>query len=119
MQCMPSRRRMLATLSSAAAAQFFGDEKAFAQEAPPETTTIRLTKIPGICIAPQYVAEELLHSEGFTTVEYVELSTNPYPEFAAGRIDISMAFIAPFITQIDLGVPLVLLGGVHAGCFEL
>jgi hypothetical protein len=29
----------------------------------PETTTIRLTKIPGICFAPQYVAEQLLKSE--------------------------------------------------------
>jgi hypothetical protein len=29
----------------------------------PETTTIRLTKIPGICVAPQYVAEQLLKSE--------------------------------------------------------
>jgi NitT/TauT family transport system substrate-binding protein len=119
MQSTQTRRRLLATLSSATAAGFIGSGKVGAQEAPPETTTVRLTKIPGICIAPQYVAEELLQSEGFTTVEYVELSTNPYPEFAAGRIDISMAFVAPFIIQIDAGMPLVLLGGVHAGCFEL
>ena len=26
---------------------------------------------PGICIAPQYVAEELLRAEGFTDVRYV------------------------------------------------
>jgi NitT/TauT family transport system substrate-binding protein len=30
-----------------------------------------------------------------------------------------MAFIAPYIIQLDAGRPLVLLGGVHAGCFEL
>ena len=119
MQSTQTRRRLLATLSSATAAGLIGSGKVGAQEAPPETTTVRLTKIPGICIAPQYVAEELLRSEGFTTVQYVELSTNPYPEFAAGRIDISMAFVAPFIIQIDAGMPLVLLGGVHAGCFEL
>ena len=35
-----------------------------------------------------------------------------YDAFTASTIDISMAFIAPFITQIDAGVPLVLLGGV-------
>jgi NitT/TauT family transport system substrate-binding protein len=30
-----------------------------------------------------------------------------------------MAFIAPFIVQVDTGLPIVLLGGVHVGCFEL
>ena len=119
MQWAPSRRRMLATLSSATAAGLISGAHGMAQEAPPETTTIRLAKIPGICIAPQYVAEDLLRSEGFTNVQYVELSVNVYAGFTAGTIDISMAFIAPYIIQIDAGLPLVLLGGVHAGCFEL
>jgi len=110
---------MLATLSSAAAAGLIGGAKASAQEAPPETTIIRLGKIPGICIAPQYVAEELLGAEGFTSVQYVELPVNMYPGFAAGKIDISMAFVAPYIIQLDAGLPLVLLGGIHAGCYEL
>jgi NitT/TauT family transport system substrate-binding protein len=57
--------------------------------------------------------------EGFTNVQYVELPVNVYSGFTAGTIDISMAFIAPYIIQMDAGVPLVLLGGVHAGCFEL
>ena len=35
------------------------------RRAPPETSAIRLIKIPGICIAPQYVAEDLLRAEGF------------------------------------------------------
>jgi NitT/TauT family transport system substrate-binding protein len=30
-----------------------------------------------------------------------------------------MAFVAPFIVQVDTGSPIVLLGGVHVGCFEL
>src|SRR5262249_39214702 len=47
------RRRLLATLSSAAAAGLIGSAKVGAQEAPPETTTVRLTKIPGICVAPR------------------------------------------------------------------
>jgi NitT/TauT family transport system substrate-binding protein len=119
MQWAPSRRRMLATLSSATAAGLISGAHGMAQEAPPETTTIRLAKIPGICIAPQYVAEDLLRSEGFTNVQYVELSVNVYAGFTAGTIDISMAFIAPYIIQMDAGLPLVLLGGVHAGCFEL
>jgi len=58
----PSRRRVLAALS-ANAAGLIGGTRGFAQEAPPEITTIRLAKIPGICIAPQYVAEELMRGE--------------------------------------------------------
>src|ERR1700730_3354101 len=30
-----------------------------------------------------------------------------------------MAFVAPFIIQADAGLPIVLLGGVHVGCFEV
>jgi hypothetical protein len=103
---MQTRRRLLATLSSATVAGLFGG-KVSAQEAPPEITTIRLGKIPGVCIAPQYVAEELLRGEGFTNVQYVELSVNVYAGFTAGTIDISMAFIAPYIIQLDAGLPLV------------
>jgi NitT/TauT family transport system substrate-binding protein len=108
-------------LSAAGAASILAARRSSSQEAPPETGTIRLAKIPGICIAPQYVAEELLRGEGFTNVQYVELSqsVNTYSGFTAGTIDISMAFIAPYIIQLDAGLPLVLLGGVHAGCFEL
>ena len=114
-------RRFLSTLSAAGAASILAARRSSSQEAPPETGTIRLAKIPGICIAPQYVAEELLRGEGFTNVQYVELSqsVNTYSGFTAGTIDISMAFIAPYIIQLDAGLPLVLLGGVHAGCFEL
>lgn len=114
-----SRRRLLSTLSAFGAAGLVGAANAFAQEAPPETSTIRLAKMPGICIAPQYVAEDLLKNEGFTDIQYVESGINLYPGFASGRIDISIAFIAPFIFELDAGAPIVLLGGVHTGCFEL
>ena len=91
-----------------------------AAEPPPETTRIRLAQIPGICVAPQYVAEELLRGEGFTDVQYVKVGSGAmYKAFDAGEIDISMAFVAPFIMQVDAGHPLVLLAGVHVGCFEL
>jgi NitT/TauT family transport system substrate-binding protein len=93
--------------------------QAFA-EPPPETTRIRLAQIPGICIAPQYVAEELLRGEGFTDVQYVKIgSAAVYKAFDAGEIDINMAFVAPWIIQVDAGNPIVFLAGVHVGCYEL
>jgi NitT/TauT family transport system substrate-binding protein len=114
------RREFLQVLTLAGTAGLLGlRPRAVAAEPPPETTKIRLAQVSGICIAPQYVAEEILRSEGFTDVQYVKSITNPYKAFAAGEIDITMAFIAPFIVQVDTGLPIVLLGGVHVGCFEL
>jgi len=75
----------------------------------------------GICIAPQYVAEELLHVEGFSEVQYVEMGSTSalYQHLASGALDISMAFTPQFIIQVAAGAPVVLLGGVHVGCYEL
>jgi len=96
------------------------DLRPAAAEPPPETTRIRLAQIPGICVAPQYVAEELLRGEGFTDVQYVKVGSGAmFKAFSAGEIDISMAFVAPFIIQVDAENPIVLLAGVHVGCYEL
>jgi NitT/TauT family transport system substrate-binding protein len=120
MPILHDRRCFLAALSAAGATGLLDISNSTAQEAPPETTTIRLTKIPGICVAPQYVAEELLKAEGFTEIKYVEMEADDvHAAFAAAKVDVSMAFVAPFIMQVDAGVPVVLLGGIHAGCFEL
>jgi NitT/TauT family transport system substrate-binding protein len=53
MQTTQSRRRFLATLSSAGAASLLGAPDTSAQQAPPETTTVRLAKVAGICVAPR------------------------------------------------------------------
>src|SRR5262249_10118480 len=71
MHSTQSRRRFLTTLSSAGAVGLIGAHNSRAQEGPPETITVRLAKIAGICIAPQYVADELLRAEGFTDIRYV------------------------------------------------
>ena len=116
MQFKSNRRRFVTALSSVMVGLRTRPANA---EPPPETTKIRLSQIAGICVAPQYVAEDLLKSEGFTEVEYVNFIANPYPAFAAGKIDLHMAFVAPFIVQADSDVPLAILGVVHVGCFEL
>ena len=68
-----SRRRFLGGLTLAGTAGFLGlHPRQVAAEPPPETTTLRLIQLSGICIAPQYVAEELLRAEGFADVQYVK-----------------------------------------------
>ena len=116
------RRSFLRSLAIAGAAGITGVRPALAAaESPPETKRIRLMQIGGICVAPQYVAEELLPGEGFTEVQYVK-GAGPgaiYPKLAAGEADISMAFIAPFVVQVEAGSPIVMLAGIHPGCYEL
>jgi len=92
-----------------------------AAEPPPETTTLRLTRRPALCGAPEYLAEEFLSHEGFTEVQYVKTtgSAGVTKALAAGAADISMAFSGPTILRIDAGDPIVFLAGIHVGCFEL
>ena len=115
-----NRRRILATLSSTVAAVLIGSERASAEEAPPEVTTVRLAKAPGICIAPQYVAEGLLKIEGFSDVQYVDVPLDfIHRSVGTDKVDLSMGFVANHIVELDLETPVTLLAGVHAGCFEL
>jgi NitT/TauT family transport system substrate-binding protein len=93
-----------------------------AAEPPPETTTLRLLRTGSICWAAQYVAEELLHDEGFARVTYPNVPGGGGPvsqHLAAGDADISMNFVAPNIIRLELGDPVVFLAGAHVGCFEL
>jgi NitT/TauT family transport system substrate-binding protein len=117
-----SRRELLCGLSLAGTAGLLGlRPDVAAGEPPPETRTIKLVKISGICIAPQYVAEELLLAEGFTDVQYVKATAGigTAKALAAGDANITLNFVAPFILRADAGDPVVLLAGVHTGCFEL
>ena len=86
---------------------------------PPEVTTIRLEKLPITCIAPQFVAEELLRAEGFTDVQYIELEKPTAQKIAHGELDLSLDFAAELVTEVDGGGSITVLAGVHVGCFEL
>ena len=117
-----SRRRFLRGLTLLGTAGLLGVHPTpSAAEPPPETTKIRLFKISGICIAPQYVAEEFLRGEGFTEVQYVEAGVGAglTKALASGEAHLSLNFVAPVILRLDAGDPIVVLGGVHVGCFEL
>ena len=115
-----NRRHFLAYASAVGAAALLGLPRTAAAEPPSETTRIRLTATPAICNAPQYVAEALLRAEGFTDVQYVKLEkSTPYMRVAMGEADIQMAALWSVLRGVDAGDPLVLLAGVHLGCYEL
>jgi NitT/TauT family transport system substrate-binding protein len=117
-----TRRRFIGGLTLAGAAGLLDlHAKPVAAEPPPETTKLRLVRNPAICVAAEYVAEELLHGEGFTEVQYVQQATDAEkgPALAAGEVDLTQFFSAPFLLRVEAGDPLVLLAGVHVGCFEL
>jgi NitT/TauT family transport system substrate-binding protein len=82
---------------------------------------IRLIRITGICVAPQYVADDLLRAEGFLDVEYVPAIAGIAAAKAvgSGAADITMNFVAPTLMRVDAGDAVQLLAGVHVGCFEL
>src|SRR5262245_51226444 len=86
-----SRRRFLRHVAVGGAAGLAGLPPNLAlAEPPPETTRLRIAKVPAICLAALHLAEDLLHAEGFTDVQYVEMEL---PEIAGsvgkGRVDFS------------------------------
>ena len=120
MSCaMIARRRFITGLAAAAAGLTRGPQ-ADAAEGPLETTTIRLNKNPGICIAPLYFAEELLRTEGFADIRYVEIPTAANEEaVATGKVDFAPIYGPLLIPKIEAGVPVTVLAGIMVGCFEL
>ena len=127
-----SRRKFLGGLTLAGTAGLLGlRPRPVAAEPPPETTRLRLSQAIALCQAPGSVAEELLRAEGFTEIQYpsvTELKTklgtkNLGETFAkgliSGALDLDIYFVSLGIVQIDEGYPVVLLCGVHTGCYEL
>jgi NitT/TauT family transport system substrate-binding protein len=120
MAMMQTRRRFLTTLSLAGAAGLVDVTPALAAEGKLETTAIRLVK-PGLCAAPVYVAKELLHTEGFTDIRYVDVASDAETLAAIGdgKADFGINFAPSFARAIDAGEPIVQLAGVMVGCVEL
>jgi len=116
------RRGFLRSLTLAGAGTLLGGRsRCVAAERGPETTRIRLVEITGICIAPQYVADELLRGEGFTDVQYVKAAAGveTAKALAGGKADVSLNFVAPLLIEQDASGPILMLAGIHVGCFVL
>jgi NitT/TauT family transport system substrate-binding protein len=117
---MQTRRRFLTNVSFAGAASLFRAPPALAAEGRLETTTVRFAK-PGLCAAPLYVAKELLHTEGFTDIGYVDVASDAETlgAIASRKADFGINFAPSFVRAIDAGEPIAQLGGVMVGCVEL
>ena len=118
-----SRREFLHDLTAAGTATLLSTHPApVAAEPPPETTTIKFVPVPSLCSTPpQYIAEDLLLSEGFTDVRYLRSkdTTAIYQMLASGEGHMVVSFVTDFAVRIDAGDPIVMLAGVHPGCYEL
>jgi len=121
MQPIESRRYVLAALAGGAAgligAPLLMTGRSFAQEPPPETTTIRLPKGNTLCNLPQYLADDLLRAEGFTDIQRVQVAgAQLFPMLGKGEVDLNMVYAPNAVVAIDSGAPITLLAGVHVGC---
>jgi len=103
----------------AGAAGFVRIPRAPAAEGALETTSVRLPKIPSICVAPQDIAEELLRAEGFTDIRYVPTGNTALQSVARGDTDFAANFAPVLIAGLEQGVVISVLGPVHVGCFEV
>jgi NitT/TauT family transport system substrate-binding protein len=121
MQFRQNRRDFLASASLVAAGGIFGARGSLADEGPPETTTIRLKKQMAICFAPLYVVEAFLRAEGFSDVQYVTAAPGlaDVMMIVQGHLDFDVTFAGTIVHELDAGLPLTALGGLHVGCYEL
>src|SRR3989449_6109865 len=121
-EAMISRREFLRglTLAGTASLAGLGPELAGA-EPPPQTTRLRIFRLPSTCPSPEWMAEELLRAEGFSHLQYTPTAGTVGVEqaLASGEADISGHFAAPVILRVEAGDPIVILAGEHVGCFEL
>jgi NitT/TauT family transport system substrate-binding protein len=121
MVSMHTRRRFLTTMALAGAAGILPPRRrVWAAEPALETTTVRLGKLPVICFAPQYVCEALLRAEGFADIRYVDTTyQTQQEELGRGKFDFQSNLPQANVLAIDRGLPITIVTGVHAGCYEL
>jgi NitT/TauT family transport system substrate-binding protein len=116
-----SRRSFLTGSSALAAAGALGLPRPAAAEPPPETTRLRIAQAPFICFAPQMLAEAFLRLEGFTEVQYVPVPADYTLVTMVGASKADLGIMGPtsVVAALDGQAPLVVLSGVHVGCWEL
>src|SRR5271168_3625644 len=91
---LQTRRQILTTLAFGSLAGILPSQETLAAEPPTEITTIRLSKFPAICFAPQYVCEELLRAEGFSDIHYLDTDGAAIPhDLGRGKFDFATSLL--------------------------
>lgn len=123
MRIARNRRSFLTGLSAAAAVGLLQPNDLFATSEPsPETIFVRLPRYVGgaYCWAAPYLARELLRAEGLTAYFFQgDVTLDHSVWMAHGATDFSINYVPLHIQQIDAGVPIKVLTGLHSGCLEL
>jgi NitT/TauT family transport system substrate-binding protein len=117
-----SRRKFLSALTLAGTANFLAlRHESIAAEPPPETGKIRVIEPPEICSGTALIAaQELLKGEGFTQLQVKKATgIDGVNAVARGEADFSITPVPSLVTRVDAGEQLMLLAGIHIGCFEL
>ncbi len=114
------RRDFLARSAALAGATLLPFSASARAEPPPEIKKIRFLHDPSICIAPQYLALELLRLEEFAELPIVENDPALGADLISdGHADFGMYDVPMLIPMLDTGKRVVVLAGIHAGCWEL
>src|SRR6516164_4280020 len=101
-----TRRQFVGVLTLTAAEAFFaGRSPRASAESQLEITRIRIAKTGAICMAPHFVAEDLLRTEGFTDVQYVSQPDLAGTEhaLAIGEADINVNYALRLVARLDAG----------------
>jgi len=115
-----NRRSFIAGTSALSASAMIGLPGAARAEPPLETTSIRLVHFPAICLAPQYLAEDLLRAEGFTDITYTPWEGGSLADYLDdGKADMTMDPAPELVYAMDTRKSLVAVAGIHSGCYEL
>ena len=118
--CGIDRRQFVTHTAGLGAASLLGIAGPATAESSPETDRIRFVKAPAICLAPLYLAEELLRVEGFSDIKYVTIEQNKDPDLLAKNLaDVSACAPPNLLPYLDAGYPLVAVAALHGGCYEL
>jgi NitT/TauT family transport system substrate-binding protein len=102
-----TRREFLGQLTAASAAGVLGLYPGISQaEPPPETTSIKIVfdpEIPILCYGPQYVATEMLRTEGFTDISYAPFVSSGLQDarvVGIGNADISASWVGDYAYRL-------------------